>query len=119
MKLSEHFNSKEFLCPCGCGHDKIRQSHIDLLEEARRLADIPFNINSGCRCESYNERIGGVDSSAHVAGFASDIKATTSGSRHEILASLIAVGFTRIGMSKNFIHVDNDPTKPARVTWVY
>ncbi len=119
MKLSAHFDSSEFVCPCGCGYDKIDQSHIDLLEDARKWAGIPFHINSGCRCFAHNAQIGGVDSSAHVNGFASDIRVSGSKERYKILTALIDSGFNRIGVAETFIHADNDPVKPSEVTWVY
>jgi hypothetical protein len=28
-------------------------------------------------------------------------------------------GFNRIGISSTFIHVDNDPSKPEDVIWLY
>ncbi len=118
MKLSEHFNSKEFACPC-CGKDDIKQVFVNMLEEARVKANRAFNINSGVRCIKHNAEVGGVDSSAHVNGFACDIKVTSSADRYAIHRALIDVGFTRFGLAKTFIHVDCAPDKPHKTEWIY
>ncbi len=118
MKLTEHFNSSEFACPC-CGKDDIKQVFVAMLEEARVKANRAFNINSGVRCVKHNAEVGGVDSSAHVRGFAADIKINNNGDRLMIHKALMDVGFTRFGIAKTFIHVDCDPDKPNKTEWVY
>jgi len=118
MKLTKHFDSKEFACPC-CGKADINLDTALKIEKARVVADIPFIINSGVRCEVHNEKVKGVSSSAHVKGFAVDIKAERSRERFIIMEALIGAGFNRFGVAKTFIHVDDDPNKPRKVTWVY
>ena len=57
--------------------------------------------------------------SSHIKGLAVDIKAKDSKTRGLILDALRYVGFTRIGISKTFIHVDLDYDKSQNVTWLY
>lgn len=118
MRITDNFDSREFACPC-CGLDKVSTEMVELLQKARVAAGIPFKINSGVRCEKHNAEVGGVDSSAHVGGYACDISCVDSKRRYIILSALKSAGFTRLGIAKTFIHVDNDPTKPKSVTWVY
>lgn len=71
--LSKNFNRSEFTCQCGCGHDRVSQVLVDLLQELRDLLDRPLVIHSGCRCETHNRAVGGVSNSAHITGEAADI----------------------------------------------
>lgn len=113
-----YFKPEEFRCKCGCGGMSVSNTLLAMLEKAREIADIPFTIVSGYRCEKHNKKVGGVDSSAHSAGLAVDIKADTSISRYKILKSLMAVGFTRLGVYSRWIHADIDGEKPGNVIWV-
>lgn len=73
MKLSEHFDSTEFACKCGCGFDKIDPKLIEVLEDVREFYGQPIKINSGCRCDVHNARVGGVRNGPHTKGIAADI----------------------------------------------
>ena len=42
-----------------------------------------------------------------------------SGRRFRLLAAAIAAGFTRIGLGKTFLHLDNDRKKAQNVAWDY
>jgi zinc D-Ala-D-Ala carboxypeptidase len=89
------------------------------LDEAREYAGIPFVINSAYRSPEHNAKIGGKPNSSHLKGLAVDIKSTNGRQRGLILDSLRAVGFTRIGIARTFIHVDMDFDKDQDVTWLY
>jgi len=119
-----YFKKSEFACKCGCGEDNISERFANRLDFAREAAGIPFVINSGVRCETHNKSVGGVPVSSHVAsatklGHAADISAKTSGEKHAIVASLLAAGFTRLGIADTFIHVDDDPSKDSDAIWTY
>jgi uncharacterized protein YcbK (DUF882 family) len=90
-----------------------------MLDQARGLAGVPFVINSAWRCYDHNEAVGGKETSAHLFGYAVDISCTASRNRYKIIKALITAGFSRIGISKSFIHVDIDGTKDAEVAWLY
>ena len=89
------------------------------LSKARELAAIGFKITSGYRSPAHNEKVGGVPSSSHTVGRAVDIYAPTSTQKYLIINSLLQAGFNRIGVAKNFIHVDDDPSKSEDVIWTY
>lgn len=117
--MKNYFKESEFVCKCGCGFNNVNQQLKDDLNIAREIAQIPFIITSASRCEVHNKNSGGLRSSSHLTGHAVDIKADSSADRFKILQALITAGFTRIGIAKTFIHVDDDKSKPAQVAWLY
>lgn len=92
---------------------------LDFLDRAREYADTPFIVTSAYRCEEHNKNVGGKPTSSHLKGFAVDISCPTSTARSKILPALIKAGFTRIGIGSNFIHVDDDISKPTNLIWTY
>ena len=94
-------------------------SFLNKLSKARELAAIGFKITSGYRSPAHNAKVGGVPSSSHTNGHAVDIYAPTSTQKYIIINSLLQAGFNRIGVAKNFIHVDDDPNKAEDVIWTY
>jgi len=91
---------------------------LQKLDEARAYAGIPFIINSAYRSPEHPESIKNPTSS-HIKGLAVDIRAMDSATRFIILDALMVVGFRRIGVAKNFIHVDNDMDKTQNLVWLY
>ena len=118
-KMAKYFKDNEFTCKCGCGTNIIDPELVDMLDAAREKAGIPFVINSACRCAAHNKAVGGSPTSSHIHGYAVDIAAATGTAKFKIVQGLLEAGFTRIGVAKSFIHVDNDPNKPKEVIWLY
>ena len=110
MYLTEHFNSEEFSCQCGCGSGNIMQNLVLKLEEVRVAIDKPMRINSGIRCLEHNRSIGSSDTSSHIKGIAADIGCTQMSDRLELMTEFVK-HFKRIGIHSNFIHVDIDVDK--------
>jgi zinc D-Ala-D-Ala carboxypeptidase len=106
----KHFKIKEFDCPC-CGKADMDSEFLQMIDHARRIAQIPFVINSGYRCDHHNGIVGGKPNSAHMTGNAADIKCLDDVSRYKIVSALIYAGFKRIGVYKTFIHADNKKTE--------
>jgi len=122
MVSLHHFSPSEFRCGCGeCGKgfESMQRDLLLRLDKARRIAGIPFVLTSSIRCPAWNEKVGGVDSSAHLEGWAVDVSATASGQRYEIVRAALEAGFRRIGIADSFVHMDCDPSKPADVIWTY
>ena len=113
-----YFSRKEEACRC-CGQGGLIPDFRERLNKARELAGIPFILTSAFRCEKHNQEVGGSVTSSHLAGCAVDIKCTDAWSRFKILSALLDVGFQRIGIGRNFIHVDDDLTKSRGVIWDY
>lgn len=118
MSDFKYFKLGEFACK-HCSENHISEEFVRKLDNARSYAGIPFVITSGYRCPAHNKAVGGVTGSAHVTGHAADISATTGEQKFKIVQALILAGFTRIGVAKSFVHVDDDPSKPSPTIWLY
>lgn len=97
----------------------LKPELVQMLDDARHIAGIPFKLNSGFRTKSQNEKAGGVEDSAHLTGLAVDIACTSDTARHKIITALQKVGFNRIGIAKTFVHCDIDKSKSPNVIWLY
>lgn len=116
----KHFKPVEFDSPDIKGSGANMQAiFIAKLDLARTIANIPFRINSGYRTPKQNKKVGGVADSSHLKGEASDIAAETTAQKFIIVVALLKAGFVRIGIGKNFVHADNDMSKPQNVLWTY
>tara|TARA_R110000824_G_scaffold621_1_gene3861 strand:- start:550 stop:999 length:450 start_codon:yes stop_codon:yes gene_type:complete len=118
----KHFKLSEFDCPSDSGSgENMCLSFLAKLDEARELAGVPFKINSGYRTPKHNTKVGGVKNSSHtnIPCNAADIHIKDSSCRYKIIQSAIKVGFKRIGIGKNFIHLDTDKNKSQDIIWHY
>lgn len=115
-----NFSAHEFASPDepGSGH-RMHPEFMARLQHLRTRCGFPFEINSGFRTEHWNKVVGGASNSAHLRGRAADIACTNSAYRFEIVDGALALGFRRIGIAKGFVHLDDDPTLPKRVLWLY
>lgn len=119
MTTLKYFTEDEFACKCGCGRNKTPLWFMEILDSARAMAGIPFEINSGYRCPTNNTIAGGSPTSSHLKGWAVDIKAANSVDRFKIVHALLALGVRRIGIADTFVHADVDANKTKDVMWVY
>lgn len=116
----KYFSISEFDSPDVKGSgNSMDEDFLEMIDKAREIADIPFKINSGFRTVEHNRKVGGVSGSSHLLGLAADIAVKDSRHRSIIVNACIEAGFTRIGVAKSFIHVDNDMYKTQDVMWVY
>lgn len=116
--MEGYFTDNELACRC-CGRLSFDPTFRCRLDVARHFAEVPFVVNSGYRCWKHNKEVGSTETSSHLVGLAVDIKAEDSVTRFAILRALIFVGFSRIGIRKDFVHVDADLTKKKEVVWIY
>ena len=122
----KYFKLSEFDCSCkeNCKGEPMKEEFLKMLDQARETAGIPFKITSGIRCKIYNDDLikrgyKASKNSSHLKGVAADISCKDSSSRFKIINSLLLAGFTRVGISDTFIHVDLDKEKSQRVIWTY
>ena len=117
--MFKYFKQEEFECKCGCGKNNVDYEFLTRLDIARGKAGIPFVINSGCRCAEHNKNVGGSDTSSHLKGIAADIRCANNTELWSIIHGLMYAGFKRVGIAKNFVHVDADTTKTQKVMFKY
>jgi len=116
----KYFKISEFDSPDAPGSgENMQESTLDMLDECREIADIPFIITSGYRTKEHNSKVGGVNGSSHTKGLAVDISVRNGADRFKVITAALEVGFSRIGISGNFIHLDNDDEKAQNVIWPY
>lgn len=101
----KYFILDEFKCKC-CGIQHMDGIFLAMLDNARDHANVPFQINSGYRCEKHNQEVGST-SKNHTSGKAADIACTSGPVRLKIIMGLIRAGFRRIGIKKTFVHCDS------------
>ena len=125
-----HFETQEFDSKDmpGSGAKFMDNAFLQMLDDARAIAGIPFNITSGYRTKEYNEDLlkrgyKASKNSSHLIGKAVDISVQSGNERYIILNALIQAGFRRLGVAKTFIHCDSDSIeqggkKPDSI-WTY
>ena len=117
---SKYFSEREFqrLTP-PCSLQDMNQDTMNRADIARRLAGIPFVVNCAYRSKDWDLSKGRSGNSAHTRGRALDFRCNTSENRMRMVSALLQAGFNRIGIGKNFIHADDDPSLPRHVMWHY
>lgn len=74
----------------------------NVLEKIRASLGVPIKISSGYRCEALNKAVGGSKTSAHVQGYAADIKVVGMSS-YELVEAVLKMGI-------KFDQLINEPT---------
>lgn len=102
----QYFSTEELQCQCGCGQMKMDPGFMDKLVSLRRALG-PLSLTSAYRCPSHNAKVSSTGlSGPHTTGRAVDIRAN-SRMKYKILAEARKMGFTRFGVAKGFIHIDD------------
>lgn len=119
MSKLKYFTWEEFDSPDleKSGYMYMDRDFVERLDIARGIAGVPFVINSGYRTHNHNIRVGGSKNSSHKKGLACDISTPDSRTKFLAVRALLEVGFTRIGIYDNFVHVDDDEEKIQEVIW--
>jgi len=111
----KHFDISEFKCAC-CGDHVMDALFLAQIDNARDYAGVPFKINSGKRCQKHNAEVGST-SQNHTSGKAADIACLNGPDRLKMVMGLTRAGFRRIGIRKDFIHVDS--VDEVESMWLY
>jgi zinc D-Ala-D-Ala carboxypeptidase len=122
-----NFNRSEFACKCGTAPetaDLMNPRLVFALDSLRALVGRPFIINSAYRTEAWNKLQKGAPASAHLEGLAVDIKTSAGGNfrkftdleKKDLLLYARKLGFTGIGISPSFVHLD---MRARHASWRY
>ena len=84
---AKHFKRKEFACPC-CGIIRISAVLVFWCDILRSALGSALTINSGFRCETRNDLVGGTIMSRHMIGCAADLR-LPSGMKFEIFSNIL------------------------------
>lgn len=120
-----YFQSEEFNSPDLPESGELMDlDFIALLDQCRHRAGMPFVVNSGYRTANHQDKLKEEgypvsENSAHLIGKAADIRCRNSSERYLIVGAAVSVGFTRIGIGKNFIHLDTAEDKGGPFIWIY
>jgi len=120
MKLSKNFSKSEFECRCGCEMPKEVLNNVqkvaNQLQALRNIVGKSITVNSGYRCPEWNTKVGGVKTSQHILGKASDIviKDMTPDDVAHLIEQMIDSGDMLqggLGRYNTFTHYDIRKTK--------
>lgn len=81
------------------------------LDIARERAGVPFIITSGFRTEEENKAIGGVSNSAHLIGYAVDLRILNGNQTARMIEALLSIPFFEVVIEKDHIHVEMNLTQ--------
>lgn len=120
MITAKYFKESEFkACTPSCSLQNMDQKFMQSLDALRSVAGIPLVLNCAYRSVEWDKAKGRSGNSAHTRGKAVDIRCTTTLNRMKIVKAALAIGIRRIGIGKNFIHVDTDTSLPQDVIFHY
>lgn len=110
MKLSEHFDSSEFACKCGCGGMDngagVDPRLVQVLEKMRQACGKPLELSCAYRCPAHNAEVGGVSNSQHIYGTAADVQLPAGMTVDELANIAEQCGADGIGKYSWGVHVD-------------
>lgn len=115
------FTVEELACPC-CGLFNINPSSVSKLDILRERLSVPLKVNSACRCDKHNNEVGGATNSSHkcsvdTVSYAFDIAIPDGHLRYQLIKIALDLGFHRIGIYKDFVHIDDNPMRRPYI-WV-
>lgn len=90
-----------------------------MLDDLRDRIGLPITLSSAYRTKQYEKKKGRTGTSSHCKGLAFDVRCYDTKYRALLVRYAFEVGFTRIGISKNFIHLDCDSSKLNPCIWLY
>lgn len=117
-----NFTKAELACKCGqCGGRADMQAFtMNRLQKMREVIGEPLIITSGFRCSDHPEERKKARPGAHGQGKAVDVACGDSRLRYMLVSTAPDLGFTGIGISDGFIHLDTGHDHAYRPTcWTY
>lgn len=120
MITARYFKEAEFKkCVPSCSLQDMNQRFMTTLDGVRALAGIPLKLSCAYRSVAWDKAKGRSGNSAHCRGMAADIVCNSNSTRSKIITAALRLGINRIGIGKNFVHLDTDTSLPQNVIWHY
>lgn len=118
--LYPNFTKDEFDCR-HTGLNLMQPKFLERLQILRLAYDAPMAITSGYRHPTHpNEARKGHSYGEHTTGNCCDVACTSGSERFRLVKLALELGFTRIGIAKNFVHIGlGGPGLPDKVLWEY
>ena len=116
MSQFKNFKLEDFDCQ-ETGENEMYTEFIERLDGLRSVCGFPFIVTSGYRSPNHSIEAKKEKPGQHAQGIAADIKVVGGAQRRLLVEKALQMGFTGVGVDKNFIHVDVRTTTP--VLWVY
>ncbi len=127
----KNFSNEELVCK-HCGKGKFNLFTKIKFQRMRDYLDLPIYVYSGCRCEYWNEKVGGSKNSSHIftedkESCAGDLSLVPERIKRDMTNYELFIlqraaqeaGFKRLGVHRRYLHIDDDPNKPANRMWLY
>ena len=113
--LTKNLSRHEFACKCGCGFDTMDWETVTLVQALCDRFNTKVLVHSGCRCTTYNRKVGGAKDSQHIKGRAMDIslEGVSPETVYEYLDRWNKDNLG-LGLYKTFVHVDTRSSGKAR-----
>ena len=115
--MKDYFPEEEFKS-VGCKKSNMSVKLLLMLNRVREYVGFPLILTSAYRSPAAEKSCGRSGTSSHTKGLAIDIYCIDGASRLAIVQAAFAIGFRRIGIGPDFIHLDIDSTKPNSM-WTY
>ena len=116
MSQFKYFKLEDFDCQ-ETGENDMSTEFIERLDGLRSVCGFPFIVTSGYRSPNHSIEAKKEKPGQHAQGIAADIKVVGGAQRRLLVEQALQMGFTGVGVDKNFIHVDVRTTTP--VLWEY
>lgn len=115
-----YFTKAEFDCKHS-GKNEMQPEFMAKLQLLREKYGRPIRITSGYRHWTHPvESRKGHTTGEHTRGTCADIACTSGAERYEIIRLALQLGFPRIGIAKNFIHLGlGGSGLPSPTIWEY
>lgn len=112
----KYFKVSDFDCQ-QTGQNEMKEEFLVKLDALREACGFPFIVTSGYRSINHTIEKNKKTPGTHTQGIAADIKVANGAERYTIVNKAMEMGFTGVGIAKNFVHVDIRDTTP--VVWIY
>ena len=115
-----NFKKSEFDCKA-TGENNMQHEFMELLQKLRKEYNKSITITSGFRSRKHPIEARKTHSNGeHTQGNCADIACINSSDRFVLVKLALELGFTRIGIAKNFIHLGiGGKNLPNNVIWDY